>query len=134
MKDRDGTLTEYTYEIDPADKDHYAVGVTVKDTDSKAISTSKYEYINKHKSDGEEWTYKLVTTIDGDRTETTYNECCGLPLIIKRGGEETDVRVRRQRARDPKITPNDVTELAYDPKVSKVERASSAPPRSTRRT
>jgi len=120
VKDRDGTLTEYTYVIDPADHGHYTVGVTVKNTDGKAISSSKYEYMNKHKSDGEEWTYKMITTIDGDRSETTYNECCGLPLIIKRGAEETDFTYDAKGHVTRKITPNDVTELSYDPKVSKV--------------
>ncbi|MGZ3697265.1 MAG: DUF6531 domain-containing protein, partial [Bdellovibrionota bacterium] len=89
VKDRDGTLTEYTYDSDASDKGHYSVGVNVKGQDSKLISSSKYEYFIKYKADGEEWTYKLTTTLDGDRTETTYNECCGLPLLIKHGGEET---------------------------------------------
>ena len=44
VKDRDGTLTEYAYKIDPADHGHYTVGVNVKNTDGKVISSSKYEY------------------------------------------------------------------------------------------
>jgi YD repeat-containing protein len=120
VKDRDGTVTLYTYNIDSSDPGHYTVGVDVKNGEGKSISSSKYEYMNKHKSDGEEWTYKMITTIDGDRSETTYNECCGLPLIIKRGGEETDFTYDVKGHVTRKITPNDVTELSYDPKVSKV--------------
>ncbi len=120
VKDRDGTMTFYKYDIDPSDRGHYTVSVDVKNSDGKPISGSKYEYMNKHKSDGEEWTYKMVTTIDGDRTETTYNECCGLPLMIKRGAEETAFEYDTKGHVTKKITPNDVTELSYDPKVSKV--------------
>jgi YD repeat-containing protein len=119
VKDRDGTLTEYTYKID-RDKGFTSVGSSIKGSDGKVISESKYDYTLKRKPDGEEWTYKLVTAIDGDVTETIYNECCGLPLMIKRGGQETaftyDVKGRVTR----KVTPAEVTELAYDQRAGKV--------------
>ncbi len=120
VKDRDGTLTEYNYGTDAADKGHLSVGVAVKSPDGKAISNSKYEYYTKRKADGEEWTYKMVTVLDGDKTETTYNECCGLPLLIKRGGEETAFEYDNKGHVTKKTTPTEVTELAYDPKVGKV--------------
>jgi YD repeat-containing protein len=122
VKDRDGTLTEYKYVVDSSDKHHYTVSVLVKNSDGKKISDSQYEYVNRVKSDGEEWTYKMVTVLDGDRTETTYNECCGLPLLIKRGKEETSFEYDTKGHVTKKITPTEVTELAYDPKVSKVTR------------
>jgi YD repeat-containing protein len=126
VKDRDGSLTEYTYKID-RDKGFTSVGSLIKGADGKVISESKYEYTLKRKADGEEWTYKLLTSLDGDVTETIYNECCGLPLMIKRGGQETafsyDVKGRVTR----KVTPSEVTDLAYDQgagKVSKVVKTS----------
>jgi YD repeat-containing protein len=122
VKDRDGTITEYKYDIDSSNKRHYTVSVAVKSADHKLISQSKYEYINKVKADGEEWTYKMITTLDGDRTETTYNECCGLPLIIKRGKEETSFEYDVKGHVTKKITPTEITQLKYDPKVSKVSR------------
>jgi YD repeat-containing protein len=63
VKDRDGTLTEYKYVVDSSDKHHYTVTVAVKNSDGKKISDSQYEYINRVKSDGEEWTYKMVTVL-----------------------------------------------------------------------
>lgn len=122
IKDRDGTLTEYNYDVDPADKGHYWVGVNVKGTDNKVISSSKYEYSIKYKQDGEEWTYKMNTVIDGDRTETTYNECCGLPLLIKHGTEETHFEYDVKGHVTKKATPTDVTELTYDAEVGKVSK------------
>lgn len=120
VKDREGMLTEYKYDIDPNDRGHYVVTATVKNSEGRSVSTSKYEYMNKHKSDGEEWTYRMITTLDGDRTETTYNECCGLPLLIKRGSEETAFEYDTKGHVTKKVTPRDVTELSYDPKVGKV--------------
>ena len=122
VKDRDGTLTSYTYERNASDKGQYAVGVKVTNAQGQSISSSKYEYVIKTKPTGEEWTYKLATTLDGDRTETTYNECCGLPLLIKHGSEETAFEYDIKGRVTKKSTPLDVTELKYDPKAGKVAR------------
>lgn len=120
VKDRDATLTLYTYDTDPVDKNHTKVAYTVKDTDGKAISTSKYEYYVKTKADGEEWTYKMISDIDGERTETSYNECCGLPLVIRRGSEESTFEYDVKGRVTKKTSPSDVTELTYDQRVGKV--------------
>jgi YD repeat-containing protein len=122
VKERDGTLTEYTYTRDNGDKGHFSVAVSVKGADGKKISMSKYEYFMKRKADGDEWQYKMVTTIDDDRTETTYNECCGLPLIIKHNGEETSFEYDVKGHVTKKITPSEITDLTYDQKVGKVSR------------
>lgn len=120
VKDRDGTVTEYGYDKDASDPGHFAVSVNVKGADGKPFSSSKYEYFFKRKPDGEEWQYKLITTLDGDRTETTYNECCGLPLLIKHGAEETAFEYDLKGHVTKKTTPSEITELAYDPNVGKV--------------
>jgi YD repeat-containing protein len=122
VKDRDGTVTEYTYDGDVNDKSKIQVGIVVKGSDGKPISSSRYEYYIKRKADGEEWTYKMVQVLDGERTETTYNECCGLPMMIKRGAEETTFEYDRKGHVTKKATPTEVTELTYDPKASKVSR------------
>jgi len=122
VKERDGSLAEYDYEIDAKNRGRVAVGVTNKTRDGKLVSTAKYEYLMKYRADGEEWTYKMVSVLDGERTETTYNECCGLPLIIKRSGEETSFEYDRKGRVTKKVTPNEITELAYDAKSNKVSR------------
>ncbi|MDR3607408.1 MAG: DUF6531 domain-containing protein [Oligoflexia bacterium] len=131
-KERDGTVSEYTYTKNPSDPGNITVAMAVKAADGKKISSSKYEYFLRHKADGEEWQYKLVATIDNDRTETTYNECCGLPLLINHNGEETSFQYDTKGHVVKKSTPNEVTELSYDPsagKVSKVVRYSKNDPK-----
>lgn len=120
VKERDGTATDYAYDLDAGERGHFAVSTTVKGSDHKTISTSKYEYFIKYKPDGEEWTYKLNQTLDGDTTQTTYNECCGLPLLIKHGAEETAFEYDTKGHVTKKITSTEITELSYDPKVAKV--------------
>jgi YD repeat-containing protein len=89
---------------------------------SELISKNKYQYFTKQKAGGEEWTYKLISDVDGDQTETTYNECCGLPVLIKQGGQETRFEYDIKGHITKKTTPYQVTELHYDPVINKVDR------------
>jgi YD repeat-containing protein len=125
VKDRDGTLTEYAYDIDKNDSRHYTVTVKVfaepekNAQQRKIISTSSYEYLNKAKQDGEEYTAEMITTIDGDRTDTTYN-LNGLPLKIQTDQGTTTFAYDARGHVILKTTPTEKTELAYDPAVNKV--------------
>ena len=122
VKDRDGSLTEYTYDKVPGEKNSLRVGVALKSAEGRPISTSGYDYVFRTKPNGEEWTYRMVSTLDGLRTETVYNECCGLPIFIKRGNDETTFAYDVKGRVTKKTTPNEVTELSYDRKVGKVNR------------
>ena len=122
VKDRDGSTVDYDYEMDGVQKGRVAVSITNKGKDGKIVSTSKYEYLVKYRPDGDEWNYKMVATLDGEKTETTYNECCGLPLLIKRGSDETSFEYDRKGRVTKKVTSGEITELAYDAKSSKVSR------------
>jgi YD repeat-containing protein len=129
LKERDGARTEYDYEFDPRDKGHITVSVKSKPADGGAANTTRYEYFQKTKSDGEEWTQKMVTASGDERTETTYNECCGLPLSIRRGKDETRFEYDSKGRVVRKESPLEVTELSYDKtagKVSKVVRKSKS--------
>ncbi|OFZ00330.1 MAG: hypothetical protein A2Z97_16740 [Bdellovibrionales bacterium GWB1_52_6] len=122
VKDRDGSITEYGYTFEPGDLSHYSIQVKVKGSDGKQVSLSEYEYFMKTKATGEDWTYRMITTVDGDRTETIYNECCGLPVLIKRAGDETAFEYDPKGHVTKKTTPSEVTELSYDPKVNKINK------------
>lgn len=122
VKDRDGTYTEYTYDKVAGEKNSLKVGVTIKGTEGRVVSSSVYEYVFRNKANGEEWTYKMVSNLDGLKTETIYNECCGLPIFIKRAGDETTFAYDTKGRVTKKTTPNEVTELTYDQKVGKVNR------------
>lgn len=122
VKDRDGTLTEYGYSGECNGGLEHATMVSVKGSDGKDVSKSKYEYIEKAKLDGERYTYKLVSEVDGDKTETIYNDCCGLPIEITRNGEKTSFEYDAKGHVTKKMTPTEVTVLKYDSRVNKVSR------------
>lgn len=82
VKSQNGVLVEYNYWQDPKDKEgHYRTDVKTTYTSGKTSETS-YEYFEKRRADGSRYRYKLVSVVDGDKTETIYNECCGQPLQI----------------------------------------------------
>jgi YD repeat-containing protein len=121
--DRDGTRTDYAYDIDPVNKLHYTVHVAVVTPHENAkdvpISDSTYEYRNKTKADGEEYTAQMITTLDGDVTDTVYEEN-GLPLKITHNGEATTFSYDVHGHVTRKETDTEITELEYDENVGKV--------------
>ncbi len=81
VRTRRGVLMEYSYWENPKDELH--IRTDVKTTyRSGRVSNASYEYARKRRSDGSSFKYKMATNIDGDKTETIYNECCGQPLQI----------------------------------------------------
>jgi YD repeat-containing protein len=118
--DRDGKITDYAYE-NIGGPDHLIVTITETGPGGKGGKTvSKYEYVFKHKPDGQEWTQKLVSTVNGDRTETVYNEACELPDSITRGGERATFKYDAKCHVVSKETPEEITNLRYDPQAGKV--------------
>lgn len=82
VKSKEGTLTEYKYWQNPKDKEgNYKVELKTTEADGKKSETN-YEYFEKKRADGSNYRYKLITVLDGEKTETIYNECCGQPLQI----------------------------------------------------
>jgi YD repeat-containing protein len=81
---RDGSTTIYEYENNPKNKDlHY--WTIVKNEKSDGVkSTNRYEYELKRRKDGSSYTYRTITSENGLKTETTYNDCCSLPLKVEK--------------------------------------------------
>jgi len=85
VKQTNGVLVEYKYWRDPSDKDsHYKTDIKTTYTSGKSSNTS-YEFYEKKRADGSHYRYKLVSTVDDEKTETIYNECCGQPLQVTTG-------------------------------------------------
>lgn len=117
VKDRDGTLTEYDYDVRSAD--HYKVVANVSNN-AQHVSSSSYEYFLGHNADGTTWTQRLVTSQDGDTTDTVYDQKTGNPETIARGGEITRFRYDEHGRVIYKDTPSETTTLEYDPQAGKV--------------
>jgi len=120
----DGTANDYEYTKDPKNPSYYAVRVILKESNGTKINDSKYEYFSKTRFGGEEYTSKMISTIDGDRTETTYDDKLGYPVKIVNNGRTTSMEYDVKGRMVKKTTPLETTELTYDPVAGKVSRVS----------
>jgi YD repeat-containing protein len=116
----DGTSNEYEYPSDLNRKDFYSIRVLSKDPDGARISDSKYEYFYKKRAGGGEYTSRMVTTVDGEVTETDYDDRLGFPVKIKTGDKVTTMEYDQKGRMVKKKTPYEETGLDYDPKSGKV--------------
>ena len=120
LTERDGLKSVYDYEpIKGAGKNDLRVTVKILES-GKVASTSKYEYYFKYKANGEEWTSRLLTELDGDKTDSYYNEKCGLPDSIIKGKEKTSFVYDAKCHVVQKQSPTELTKLEYDPSAGKV--------------
>ena len=118
----DGTSNEYEYFKDPKNPNYYAVKVLLKESNGARISDSKYEYFYKNKVGGEEFTSKMISTIDGDKTETYYDDKLGYPVKIVANGRTTTMDYDVKGRMTKKTTPLETTTLTYDPALGKVSK------------
>ena len=124
ITDRNGDITSYKYGANPKQKeDHYWTLVSKKGFNNKEV-TNRYEYEIKTKPDGARYTYRILTKINGIKTETIYSECCGLPLKIARGKHVTNFEYNAKGLLTKKnSTRGDFVKISYDKvhnKISKV--------------
>lgn len=119
--ERTGESTKYKYENNPKNPDfHYWTTVTKKPVEGPE-SASRYEYEIKTKPDGQQYTYRIATDVEGIKTETIYSECCSLPLKITRGKDVTTFEYNAKGLLTKKTsTRGEYVELAYDDKINKI--------------
>lgn len=119
--ERTGESTKYKYENNPKNPDlHYWTTVTKKPIEGAEFS-SRYEYEIKTKPDGQQYTYRIATEVEGVKTETIYSECCSLPLKITRGKDVTTFEYNAKGLLTKKTsTRGEYVELAYDEKINKI--------------
>jgi YD repeat-containing protein len=128
VRDRDGTLTTYRYEPRPGDKPKpptaigaYAVIVEVEQRGQR-LSRSRYDYYEKIGRAGSRYLHRMVSDVDGDRTDTTYATDSGLPLQIVHNRAVSRFEYNKDGRVTLKQTSQGTTRLSYDTcgKVSRV--------------
>jgi len=121
--DRNGESVKYKYGANPKNTDdHYWTLVSKKGFDSKKV-TNRYEYEIKTRPDGSRYTYRILTKINGIKTETIYSECCGLPLKIARGKHVTNFEYNSKGLLTKKnSTKGDFVKIDYDKKINKISK------------
>lgn len=118
----DGTVNEYDYLKDSKQPGYYGVKVLLKEANGTRISDAKYEYFSKTRFGGENYTAKMISTVDGDKTETEYDDKLGFPVKITNGSRITTMAYDQKGRMVKKVTPIETTELTYEPTVGKVSK------------
>lgn len=122
--DRNGEATTYEYGADAKNPDfHYWTIVGKKPKGATKTTKNRYEYEIKSRPDGSQYTYRILTVVNGLKTETIYSECCSLPLKITRGKHVTTFEYNDRGLLSKKTsTKGDYIELKYDKKFNKISR------------
>jgi YD repeat-containing protein len=120
--DRNGEATKYQYGADQAKPDdHYWTIVTKPGFDGKPVA-NRYEYEIKAKQDGSRYTYRILTDINGIRTETFYADN-SLPIKIARGSHVTNFEYNQQGLLVKKTSSKgDFVNIEYDDKIKKISK------------
>ncbi len=123
ITDRNSDTTGYKYGSNPKNpKDHYWTDVTKKGFNNKVV-TNRYEYEIKTKPDGSRYTYRIMTRINGIKTDTIYSQCCGLPIKIARGKVVTNFEYNDKGLLIKKeSTRGDFVKISYDKKHNKISK------------
>lgn len=120
--DRNGESTKYQYGSDAQKPDdHYWTIVTKPGFDGKPVA-NRYEYEIKAKADGSRYTYRILTEINGIKTDTIYADN-SLPIKIARGNHVTNFEYNAQGLLTKKSsTKGDFVNIEYDEKINKIKK------------
>ena len=123
VREKNGDMTKYNYEVDPRNPElHYWVEVTKNGFDGKPY-TNKFEYERRRRSDGSIYNHRIVTILNGVKTETVYSECCSLPLKIARGRDITNFEYNSDGLLIKKTsTRGEFIQISYDEKLKKIKK------------
>jgi YD repeat-containing protein len=120
--DRNGESTKYKYGANPKNpEDHYWTIVTKPGFDGKPVA-NRYEYEIKTKPDGAQYTYRVLTEINGIKTETIYNDN-SLPIKIGRGNHVTNFEYNKNGLLLKKSSSKgDFVNIEYDDALNKIKK------------
>ncbi|MFN8369009.1 MAG: DUF6531 domain-containing protein [Bacteriovoracaceae bacterium] len=121
VTNKDKETIKYTYGGDAKNPDlHYWTEVTQNDLAGKPV-TNRYEYEIRTRPDGTEYNYRILTIVNGLKTETIYTECCSLPLKIARGDEVTNFEYNGKGLLVKKTsTSGEFVNIEYHPELNKI--------------
>ena len=125
VTDRNGETTKYQYGSNPKNpEDHYWTIVTKPGFDGKPVA-NRYEYEIKVKDDGSRYTYRILTEINGIRTETIYSDN-SLPVKIARGNQVTNFEYNSNGLLVKKTsTKGEFVNIEYDDKLNKIKKVTN---------
>lgn len=120
VSERNGEVSTYEYGSDPSNSEnHYWTIMSKPGFDGKPVS-NRYEYEVKTTADGSRYTYRIITEINGIKTDTVFGEN-SLPVKIARGNQVTNFEYNKNGLLTKKSsTKGDFVNIEYDEKINKI--------------
>jgi len=125
ITDRYSSKVSYVYGADKANPDfHYWTTVTKEGLNARQMQ-NKYEYYIKAMPDGALYTERIITEVEGIKTDTVYNEF-KLPIKITRGNFATSFKYNENGLLTEKISRGELIKISYDEKHNKINRVENS--------
>ena len=125
ITDRYSSKVSYEYGADKSNPDfHYWTAVT-KDGLNAKQTKNKYEYYIKATADGALYTERIITDVDGIKTDTVYNQF-KLPVKITRGNMATSFKYNENGLLTEKLSRGELIKISYDEKHNKINRVENS--------
>ncbi|MEZ4751222.1 MAG: DUF6531 domain-containing protein [Bdellovibrionota bacterium] len=131
-RDKDGSITEFTYGKKPNDPaNNFWTKTVFKNKQALKDPDERYEeFFLKARPDGSRYLYKQVSRSSrrvGNKRETSsetilFTECCGKPSQIVRGGQTTKFKYYPNGLLKEKVGPRESVAMEYEPKFMKVSK------------
>ena len=120
--DRSGEKTGYQYGFDSKNpENHYWTIVNKAGFDGKP-SANRYEYEIRTTADGTRYSYRILTEINGIKTDTIFGEH-SLPVKIARGNHVTNFEYNNNGLLTKKSsTKGDFVNIDYNEKINKIKK------------
>lgn len=133
ITERNGETREYQYitfyNPDGSEKDdHYGTKVIKTDPYSEKKIENYYEYEIRTKPDGDRFTYKIITEVNGFRTTQVFDEICTNNLLsITKGNQTTDFKYNSNcNLVEKRTASGEVIKMEYDPRFQKITKVTNA--------
>ncbi|OGQ15809.1 MAG: hypothetical protein A3B70_04455 [Deltaproteobacteria bacterium RIFCSPHIGHO2_02_FULL_40_11] len=124
-------LTTYRYDTKGKPEQFFDVVVSkeIGKKPNMVTTVDKYSYEFGTRNNGSQFTKKIVTVLDGVKTDTEYSECCGKPLSINREGKITRFEYLDNGLLKKKVSPSgEMVVLTYENKFNKVSKVTRTMP------
>lgn len=126
VKDREGFVTEYAYQVDPADPEHLTVTWTRNDPSSERTAVGTNEYFTRRTGNEERIILRAIETDRNERRETIYSDNGVYPLQILTNDGETRFQYDEQWRVVERESPYEIARYTYHPRYGKISSVTKA--------
>lgn len=117
---RDKCIENYNYETSKSDPQFHYWATLKKTCGKKVVADNRYEFWHKQRADGQVILSRILTKVDGNTVDITYDDTTAKPLSIRRNSERATFDYYPNGLVKIKATDNTKMAFEYHPELKKV--------------